>query len=109
MSEIDRIAHLLKQTFGARPYYGPPVLGTLEGVRAQDPSRQPGWSAHNIWSIVNHLTAELIYAREVVEGTAAHYDGHTWTEIVDTSEGAWRHAVNELKRANRALVRAVQR
>lgn len=109
MSEIKRIATLFKQTFEGQPYYGPSVLGALKGVTAGIAIRKPRWSAHSIWSIVTHLTAELVYAREVIEGTAASYDGKTWPEIVDTSEAAWQHAVKELKRANRSLVRAVQR
>ncbi len=109
MGEIKRIASLLKQTFEGQPYYGPSVLGALEGVTAEIAIRKPRWSAHSIWSIVTHLTAELLYAREVIEGTAAPYDGKTWPETVDISETAWQYAVKELKRANRALVRAIQR
>jgi len=108
MSEIDRIANLLKQTFEGKPYYGPSLLGALEGVTAEIAIRRPAWSAHSIWSIVTHLTAELIYAREVIEGTAAPYDGKTWFEIVEPSELAWQQAVKDLKRANHFLVRAVK-
>ncbi len=44
-------------------------------------ARQPAWSAHSIWDIVAHLTAELVYARLVIEGTAPPY-GSTWPPIV---------------------------
>lgn len=108
MREIDRIAGLIEQTFEAKPYYGPSVLGALDGVTAEIAVRQPPWSAHSIWNIVTHLTAELVYARAVVEGIAASYVGNTWPEISDPSEAAWEKAINELKRANRAFVRAVR-
>ena len=98
----------MKQSFEGSPYYGPSVLRTLEGITADIAIRKPSWSAHSIWSIVTHLTAELVYARKIIEGTAAPYDGKTWPEIADTSEEAWQQAKNELKRANRALVRAVK-
>ena len=111
MSEIERIARLLEQTFEGKPYYGPSVLGALTGVTADVAVRKPPWSAHCIWDLVVHLTAELIYAREVVDGTAGPWVAGetTWPALTDTSEAAWQKAINDLKKANRALVRAVKK
>ncbi len=108
MSEIERITRLLKQTFEGKPYYGPSVLGALENVTAEVAAQKPLWSAHTIWDIVAHLTAELIYAREVVEAIAGPY-GDTWLAITNTSEEAWEQAIRDLKKANRALVRVVKK
>lgn len=111
MSEITRIARLLKQTFEGHPYYGPSVLGTLKGVTAEVAIQRPRWSAHSIWDLVAHLTGELRHARAVIDGTAGPWvEGQTtWTTITDTSDAAWQQAIADLKQANRALVRAVQR
>lgn len=111
MSEIARIARLLEQTFEGKPYYGPSVLDTLVGVTADVAASKPLWSAHRIWDLVAHLAAELNYARAVIEGTAGPWTAGetTWPAITDTSDAAWQTAVNELKKANRALVRAVKR
>lgn len=109
MREIERIARLFVQTFEGKPGYGPSVLEALEGVTAQVAFQQPPWSAHSIWSLVTHLTAELIYARQVLEGTAEPSDSKTWFEILEPSEAAWESALVELKRAHRALVRAVRK
>src|SRR5688572_30069972 len=110
MSEIARIARLLKQTFEGNPYYGPSVLEALVSVDAEIAAGKPPWSAHSIWELVSHLTAELVYARTVLEGTPGPWiDGETtWPPLTDTSESAWQKAVADLKKANRALVRAVQ-
>jgi len=110
VSEIVRIAHLLEQTFEGKPYYGPSVLAALENVTADVAARRPRWSAHSIWDLVAHLTAELDYARAVIEGTAGSWvEGETtWPAIIDTSEAAWQEAIKDLKRANRTLVRAVK-
>lgn len=108
MSEIERITRLLKQTLEGKPYYGPSVLGALENVTAEVAAQKPLWSAHTIWDIVAHLTAELIYAREVVEAIAGPY-GDTWLAITNTSEEAWEQAIRDLKKANRALVRVVKK
>jgi len=111
MSEIARIARLLEQTFEGKPYYGPSVLDTLVGIPATVATSKPDWSAHRIWDLVAHLTAELSYARAVIDGSApAWIEGETtWPMITDTSETAWQQAISDLKKANRALVRAVKR
>jgi uncharacterized damage-inducible protein DinB len=110
MSEIARIAGLLEQTFEGQPYYGPSVLGALENVTAEVVARKPRWSAHSIWELVLHLTAELDYARAVIQGRAGPWiEGETtWPAFIDTSAAAWKEAIQELKKANRALVRAVK-
>jgi hypothetical protein len=110
MGEITRIADLMEGAFEGEPYYGPSVLGALEGVNAEVAARRPGWSAHSIWDLVAHLTAELDYARAVIKGAAGPWvEGETtWPAIVDTSDAAWRKAIADLMRANRGLVRAVR-
>jgi hypothetical protein len=109
MSEIERITHLLQETFAGQPYHGPSVLGALENVTADVAARKPPWSAHTIWDIVAHLTAELTYARQVLEGTAGPWDTTlTWPAVTDTSPAAWEGALQDLKQANQALVLAVE-
>lgn len=110
MSEIERIAGLLAETVEGGPYYGPSILSILENVTADLATRKPRWSAHSIWDLVAHLTAELDYAREVLEGTAGPWiEGvTTWPAVTDLSETAWEEAVRDLGKANRALVEAVQ-
>lgn len=110
MNEIDRIASLMEQIFGGDPYYGPSVLGTLENVTADLAIHKPLWSAHSIWELVSHLTAELNYARKVINGTAGPWiEGETtWPAITDKSEFAWKRAIKELIDANRELVHAVK-
>ena len=99
MTEIERIAHLLEQTFQGQPYYGPSVLRALKSVTADVAIRKPRRSAHSIWSLVAHLTAELRYARAVLDGTAGPWiEGQTtWPAITNASEAAWQQAVKELK------------
>ena len=78
MSEIARIARLLEQTFEGKPYYGPSVLSALESVTADVAIQKPCQSVHSIWELVTHLTAELNYARAVIEGIAGPWiEGQT--------------------------------
>lgn len=110
MSEIERIVRLLEQTFQGRAYYGPSVLGSLKGITAEAALLKPRWSAHSIWELVAHVTAELNYAHDVIAGTAGPWvEGKTtWSAVSKTSDAAWRQAVQDLKKANRALARAVK-
>ena len=109
MSETERIAGLLEQIFNGPAYYGPSVLTALEGVTVEEAIQKPCGCAHSILDIAGHLTAELIYAREVIEGSAGHWDDTTtWPDMVGESEAVWEQAVEELKTANRALVRVIR-
>lgn len=110
MSEIARIVGLLEESFEGKPYYGPSILGTLENVTADVAARKPRWSAHSIWDLVAHLTAELDYALSVIKGTAGPWiEGETtWPAVTDRSEIAWQKAVTDLKSANGAFVQAVK-
>lgn len=110
MSEIEQIAGLLAETVEGEPYYGPSILSILENVTADMAARKPRWSAHSIWDLVTHLTAELDYARHVLEGTARPWiEGvTTWPAVTDLSEAAWDRAVMNLGKANRALIQAVK-
>ena len=109
VSETGRIARLLEQTFEGPAYYGPSVLGALAGVDAATAARRPASGAHSIWEIVAHLTAELDYARSVIGGSPEAWAGETtWPAITDTSAAAWRTALAELRRANRALARRIE-
>jgi hypothetical protein len=110
MSETERIAGMLTETFEGEPYYGPSILSILENVTADLAGQRPAWSAHRIWDLVAHLTAELDYARQVLEGTAEPWIEAvtTWPAVTDLSETAWQEAVRNLGEANRALVQAVK-
>jgi hypothetical protein len=110
MSEIERIAGLLEQTFEGEAYYGPSVLGTLDGVTAEIALLKPSLSANSIWELVAHLAAELNYAHDVIAGTAGPWvEGETtWPAVTETSDAAWQKAIQDLKKANRELVRAVK-
>lgn len=110
MRERDRIVSLLEQTFEGSSYYGPSVIKTLENVTVDVASRKPQWSAHTIWELVVHITAELNYARSVIEGTAGPWiEGETtWKAITDNSEELWQAAVQDLIKANRAFVQVAR-
>lgn len=93
MSETARIADLLEETFEGKPYYGPSVIDSLREVGAHLAARRVT-NAHSIWELVIHLTAELRYARALLERTAESWvEGETtWRTVMETSPAAWRDA-----------------
>jgi hypothetical protein len=82
MKETERIANLLEQTFEGRAYYGSSVLETLKDVTAEVAVRKSKDGKNSIWSLVVHMTLELIYHRKVIEGIAEKWvAGKTTWEI----------------------------
>jgi hypothetical protein len=109
MSEIARIARLLTQSIEGKPYHGPSLFSAITGVTAEIAVHRPPWSAHSIWELLLHVTAELRYARAVIEGTAGPWVAGetTWPALPEASGEAWAAAMRELRRESHALVRAV--
>jgi uncharacterized damage-inducible protein DinB len=109
MAETARIADMFEQTFEGKPYYGPSILASLEHVGAAAAARKTA-RVHSIWELVGHLTAELDYARALLQGTAGRWiEGETtWRAVTNTSAAAWRESIEDLKRANRTLVDAIK-
>ncbi len=111
MRETERIANLLEQTFEGKAYYGSSVLKALDGVTAALAVRKAKNFNNTIWEIVVHITLELKFHRQVLEGTAEKWVAGetTWQASgAQVTEAAWRQTLDELKAANRALVEAVR-
>jgi len=110
MSETERIARLIKQTFEGKAYYGNSVLETIEGVTAEIAAQKSKDGGNSIWEIVVHLTLELVYHRRIIEGTAEKWIAGETTrrEDEERSETTWRQAIDGLKAANRALIQAIK-
>ena len=108
--ECDRIAEPLEETFEGRAYYGPSITECLKGVDADDAARRPDANSNSIWDIVNHLTLEWDYHRDLITGGAGEWirGETTWSETADQSAAAWSEAVAKLKDANRQLVSAIR-
>jgi uncharacterized damage-inducible protein DinB len=111
MRETERIADLLEQTFEGRAYYGNSVLEALEGVSGEMAAQRAENFKNSIWEIVRHMTLELVYHRQLLEGTAKKWVAGetTWDESSEKTDAAWAMALDELKTANRALVETIKR
>ncbi len=104
MGESGRIGDQLKRALEGPAWHGPALLDVLDGVGAAQACRRPIANAHTIWEIVLHIPVwdDAVRRRalgEKVEVTPAQ----DWPAVADTSEAAWRRAVEGLKVSHRAL------
>jgi uncharacterized damage-inducible protein DinB len=105
MNEIHRIVDQLQRAHDGDPWYGNPLMTILDGVTAKvaaDRSR----SAHSIWELLAHITVwQQESARRLRDRNyrKLSYE-EDWPTVTDTSEKAWKNAVQSLVAAHRDLV-----
>jgi uncharacterized damage-inducible protein DinB len=108
-NEVARIQEQLQRAFAGRAWHGPSVLELLADVDAAKAARHPIEGAHSIWELVLHIAAWNKAAVRRLSGDRAELsDAEDFPPITDTSEEAWQHTVETLKRAHRELHYALE-
>jgi uncharacterized damage-inducible protein DinB len=108
MSETTRLADQIRRAFDGEAWHGDSVLELLDGVAAEAAAAHPIKGAHSIWELVLHIAAWDGAALKRVGGTAVELrDEQNFPPVKDTSEGAWRKAIEHLNRTHNELVKAV--
>jgi uncharacterized damage-inducible protein DinB len=105
-SEVARIVQQLEQAHEGGAWHGPSVGEALQGVSAAGAARRPIGSAHCIWELVHHVRVTDEAVRRHVTGASAGAEPD-WPTLTDTSETAWRSALEALRTTQRALRDAV--
>ncbi len=108
MSEIKRINGQLKRAFEGTAWHGPSVCEVLAGVTAEQAAAHPIAGAHSIWEIVLHIrTWERVGLRRIDEWVPIEVpDEEDWPAVTETTDQAWKNALNRLK-LNHATLREV--
>ena len=108
MNEIVRIADQLRRSQQGDAWHGPALTELLADVDAAQALWRPGPAAHNIWELVNHLTAWQTAANGAVRGGVMPRLGKAddWPAAGRT-EAQWRTAVKRLAKVNRELLAAL--
>src|SRR5512146_275359 len=108
IDEISRIADQLKRAFEGDAWHGPAVLEVLEGVSARAAAGKPVAGAHSIWELVLHIAAWDGAIRRRMEGQALQLsDEQDFPPVKDTSDAAWRAALEDLKQRHADLIQGV--
>ncbi len=108
MSESDRIADQLRRAFYGDAWHGDSLFEILEGVTAARASARPVRNAHTIWELVLHIAAWDGAVRRRMTGVAVELSGDdNFPPVTDTSEVAWRRALERVRRVHDELIEAV--
>ena len=108
MSETVRIADQLRRAFSGGAWHGDSVLEILDGVTAAQASARAVSHAHSIWELLLHIAAWDGAVRRRMGGEAVELSGEQkFPTVRDTSETAWRKAVDHARHAHEELVKAV--
>lgn len=109
MSEIKRIKSQLRRAFEGEAWHGPSLMELLKDVTAEQAAAHPIAGAHSIWELALHIaTWERFVLRRIAEAAALDpTDEENFPTVQDTSEEAWRAAVEGIKLAHAALLETV--
>jgi uncharacterized damage-inducible protein DinB len=108
MSETARIADQLKRAFAGDAWHGPALMEILADVDAPAAAARPISLAHTIWELTLHITAwDAAILRRVAGQAASLSDAENFPKIRDTSESAWRTALENLQRQHQELLRVI--
>src|ERR1051325_4290381 len=108
MGEVRRINDQLRRAFEGQAWHGPSLMELLADVTAEQAAAKPLPAAHSIWELVLHIAFWEEVSRKRLEGDETQIqDGEGLFIVTDTSEAAWRAAVERLKQTNTALREAV--
>ena len=108
MSETTRIADQLRRAFRGDAWHGDSLLEILDGVTAAQASAHPIPHAHTIWELVLHIAAWDGAVRRRLGGEVLELsDEQNFPPVKDTSETAWRKAVDRVRQVHDELVHAV--
>jgi uncharacterized damage-inducible protein DinB len=108
MSETARIADQLRRAFSGGAWHGDSLLEILDGVTAAQASAHPVPHAHSIWELVLHIAAWDSAVLRRMNGEAVTLsDEQNFPPARDTSEIAWRRAVEHAQQVHEELVHAV--
>lgn len=104
MSETARLADQIRRAFAGDAWHGDSVLELLANVDAKTAAAHPVKDAHSIWELLLHIAAwDDAALRRAGGSTVELSDRENFPPVEDTSEGAWRKAVEYVKEKHEAL------
>jgi uncharacterized damage-inducible protein DinB len=108
MSETARLADQIRRAFEGEAWHGDSLLELLKGVNAATAAAKPIKNAHSIWELILHVAAWDDIVRQRIGGKALMpTDEQNFPPVKDSSEAAWRKALEDTKRTHNELVKAV--
>ena len=102
------LADQIRRAFDGEAWHGDSVLEIVADVDAATAAAHPIKDAHSIWELVLHIAAwdKATIVRAAGQATQPTGDDN-FPPVTDTSEAAWRKAVEHLKKTHTELVKTV--
>jgi hypothetical protein len=109
MSEIECIVDLLQTGYNGSPWHGPSLMANLDSVTAGQAAQKPIANGHCIWELVQHITAWVNVAINVIDGQAYAIlpVEQDWPAISAEDDAGWQSALGILDSSMEALIAAV--
>ncbi len=104
MNEIEFIVDQLQRAYDGEAWHGPSLTQALSGVNATTAAVRPLPQAHSIWQLVLHIANwnEVFVKRS--NGQALQLSPEEdFPNVTDTSEAAWKAALEKLKKSHMDL------
>jgi uncharacterized damage-inducible protein DinB len=107
MTETFRLADQIRRAFEGSAWHGDSVLEILVDVSAKTAAAHPIKNAHSIWELLLHIAAWDDAVTRSIGAAVSLSDSQNFPPVNDTSEAAWRQAVESAKRTHNELIKAV--
>ena len=112
-TECNRIGQQLASTINGDAWYGDSLQKILNDVTAKQAQARAIPSAHSIWELLCHIDAWVHFTLGAVQGAPIPaWPGMPveldWPTVTDTSERAWKHAVDSFFSNHLRLVETIK-
>ena len=111
--ESGLLADQLRRAFEGDAWHGPALLELLADIDAPTAAEHPITNVHSIWELVLHIAAwddavnhRIVLGKGLLEDLE---DEENFPPVQDTSEAAWKKAIDHAKEAHAQLLKTVQR
>ena len=110
MSETSRLADQIRRSFEGEAWHGDSINEILSGITAKQAAAHPIPNAHSIWELVLHIAAwDGAVLRRTGGSAVTLSDAENFPPVRDTSETAWKNAVQHAQSVHHELVQAVSK
>lgn len=112
-TECTRISKAIHSAISGEAWYGDSLQKILTNVTAEQAKARPIANAHTIWELLVHIEAWVNFCLGAVQGTpipawSSMPKEDDWPPVKDTSDQAWKQAVDSFFATHKKLAEAVK-
>ena len=108
MNEIEFAVDQLKRAYEGEAWHGPSLMEALSGVNATTAAARPLPKAHSIWQLVLHVANwNEVFLKRMDGGALQLSPEEDFPTVTDTSEAAWKAALEKLKAGHKDLEKRI--